>query len=83
MLLLTLMLLQYVAWSPTARGSLLHTISHGIVGDAGTPDAFFTDATCRQHFKVCRRTSFVLDQLRLQLQYCGSHEDVTSSLGCL
>ena len=43
---------QYVSWSPTARGSLLHTISHGIVGDAGTPDAFFTDTTCRQHFKV-------------------------------
>lgn len=48
---LDFMRLQYVSWSSTARGSLLHMLSHGVLGDPGTPDAFYTDATCRQHFR--------------------------------
>lgn len=42
---------QYVKWSSTARGSALNVLSSGIFGEAGQPDAFFTDELCRQMFK--------------------------------
>lgn len=45
------MALQYVQWSPTARGSTLNVLSSGFFGESGEPDAFFTDATCRKMFK--------------------------------
>lgn len=43
--------MQYVNWSPKARGSTLHAITNGLLGEAGEPDAFFTDPQCRQMFK--------------------------------
>ena len=43
---------QYVQWSPSARGSPLNVLSRGIFGDAGEPDAFYTDDTCRTMFKA-------------------------------
>ncbi|KAK9814994.1 hypothetical protein WJX73_004261 [Symbiochloris irregularis] len=42
---------QYVSWSSSARGSLLSRLSHGVLGDPGTPDAFYTDSMCRKNFK--------------------------------
>ena len=44
--------LQYVKWSSTARGSTLNTLTSGLFGESGEPDAFFTDEKCRSMFKA-------------------------------
>ena len=61
--------LQYVAWSPKARGSALNVVTYGLLGESGEPDAFFTDATCRRMFKdhmdvMVNRRSVLLLPLR-------------------